>query len=86
MLDDADRTRLAGSADLRDLAEWTGGQLVFAVTTTDTVTVASSLITELRQQYVLAIEAASAHEWRRLGIRVKDPKASVKARTGYFGG
>jgi len=86
MLDDADRTRLAGAADLRDLAEWTGGQLVFAVTTTDTVTVASSLITELRQQYVLAIEAASAHEWRRLGIRVKDPKASVKARTGYFGG
>jgi hypothetical protein len=86
MLDDADRTRLAGSADLRDLAEWTGGQLVFAVTTMDTMTVASSLITELRLQYVLAIEAASAHEWRRLGIRVKDPKASVKARTGYFGG
>lgn len=74
------------SADLRDLAEWTGGQFMFASTLTETVVVASSLVHELRQQYVLAIEAANAREWRRLDVRVKHPSATVKARNGYFGG
>jgi VWFA-related protein len=73
-------------ADLRDLAEWTGGQLVLANSFLDTVAVASSLVDELRQQYVLAIEAANSHEWRRLEVRVKQPSAIVKARSGYFGG
>jgi VWFA-related protein len=86
MIDDADRTRKAGAVDLRDLAEWTGGQLVFSGTLADTAAVTSSLIAELRQQYVLAIEAASGRQWRRLGIHVKDPKANVRARSGYFAG
>ena len=43
-------------------------------------------IGELRQQYVLAIEAAGGREWRRLDVRVKHPAAKVKARSGYFGG
>ena len=74
------------TADLRDLAEWTGGQFMFATTFVETVAAASSLIDELRQQYVLAIEAASGNEWRRLDVRVKRPSAKVKARSGYFGG
>jgi len=73
-------------ADLRNLAEWTGGQLVFASTFTETVVLAARLVDELRQRYVLAIEAASSHEWRRLEVRVKHPAAIVKARSGYFGG
>jgi hypothetical protein len=36
--------------------------------------------------YVLAIEAAAEHEWRRLHLRVKNPSVTVKARSGYFGG
>jgi VWFA-related protein len=84
MMEVADRR--SDSADLRDLAEWTGGQLVFASTFTETVVAASSLVDGLRQQYVLAIEAAGAHEWRRLDIRVKHPAATVKSRSGYFGG
>jgi len=73
-------------ADLRDLAEWTGGRFAFAKTFVETVTTAAGLVDELRQQYVLAIEAASAREWRRLDVRVKHPSAVVKARTGYYGG
>jgi Ca-activated chloride channel family protein len=73
-------------ADLRDLSEWTGGHLVFASSLAETVLVASNLLQELRQQYVLAIEASSTHEWRRLEVRVKRSSASVKARSGYFGG
>jgi VWFA-related protein len=86
MLEVAERNPDSEAADLRDLAEWTGGQLVFASTFTETVVVASSLVGELRQQYVLAIEAADTREWRRLDIRVKHPSATVRARSGYFGG
>ena len=75
-----------GSANLRDLAEWTGGQLVFASTLTETAGAARGLIGGLRLQYVLAIEAANTREWRRLDVRVKARAATVKARSGYFGG
>jgi VWFA-related protein len=86
LMESAARSTGSGAADLRDLAEWTGGQLVFATTFVETVVNASTLIDELRQQYVLAIEAAGVPEWRRLDVRVKRPSATVKARSGYFGG
>jgi VWFA-related protein len=81
-----ERSEASSGADLRDLAQWTGGHLVFAGTATETLLAAANLLDELRQQYVLAIEAASTHEWRRLEVRVKRASASVKARSGYFGG
>ena len=86
MLEAADRSTPSNAADLRDLAEWTGGQFVFASTFVETAIAASSLIDELRQQYVLAIEAANGREWRRLDVRVRRPSTIVKARSGYFGG
>ncbi len=86
MLSTTERSTPSDAADLRDLAEWTGGQLVFASTIVETVFAASNLIDELRQQYVLAIEAANAREWRRLDVRVRRPSAVVKARSGYFAG
>jgi Ca-activated chloride channel homolog len=86
LLEGGERTGPSDGADLRDLAEWTGGRLVFATTFTETVVAASNLLDELRQQYVLAIEAANIPEWRRLEVRVKRSSASVKARSGYFGG
>jgi VWFA-related protein len=76
----------AEAADLRDLSDWTGGKFVFASTVVETISTASKLVEELRQQYVLAIEAASSNEWRRLDVRVKRAAAKVKARSGYFGG
>jgi VWFA-related protein len=85
MMETSDRPR-AEAANLRDLSEWTGGKFVFASTLVETIATASRLVDELRQQYVLAIEAASANEWRRLDVRVKRPSARVKARSGYFGG
>lgn len=85
MLETSDRPS-AEAADLRDLSDWTGGKFVFASTVIETITTASTLVSELRQQYVLAIEAAPSNEWRRLDVRVKRPAAKVKARSGYFGG
>ena len=63
-----------------------GRTIVFASTIVETVFAASNLIDELRQQYILAIEAAHAREWRRLNVRVRRPSAIVKARSGYFAG
>ena len=40
----------SNSADLRDLAEWTGGQFVFASSLLETATAASTLVNDLRQQ------------------------------------
>jgi VWFA-related protein len=73
------------AADLRDLAEWTGGRLVFATTFTESITQATGIVQELREQYVLAIEASPDREWRRLEVRVRHPSATVKSRSGYFG-
>ena len=84
MLEAADR--FPDSADLRDLAEWTGGQLVFATTLVETAVASTQLIDGLRQQYVIAIEAANGREWRRLDVRVRRPSTVVKARSGYFAG
>lgn len=86
MMEADDRSGPSEGADLRELAEWTGGRLVFASTFVETVVVAAGLLDELRQQYVLAIEAAASSEWRRLEVRVRDRSAVVRARSGYFGG
>ena len=86
MTEDDASSRPSESADLRHLAEWTGGRLAFASTPLDTIVVTASVLDELRQQYVLAIQAAAVAEWRRLEVKVKHPAATVKARSGYFGG
>jgi VWFA-related protein len=86
MMETAERSTTSDAADLRDLAEWTGGQFVFASTLVESVVASSKLIGELRQQYILAIEAAAGREWRRLDVKVRRPSATVKARSGYFAG
>jgi VWFA-related protein len=85
MMEATTRAARSETADPRDLAEWTGGHLVFASTSVETIVGASNIVDELRQQYVLAIEAARAQEWRRLDVRVRNQSATVKARSGYFG-
>jgi hypothetical protein len=86
MVEAVEQSRPSDAADLRDLADWTGGHAVFASTFVEAIVVASRIVDELRQQYVLAIEASNLHEWRRLQVRVKNPSATVKTRSGYFGG
>jgi Ca-activated chloride channel homolog len=78
VLEASERGTGANAADLRDLSDWTGGQLVFASSFVETAVAASNFIDELRQQYILAIEAASGREWRRLDVRVRRSSTVVK--------
>ena len=76
---------LPRQADLRDLAQWTGGDLHVATSAEEAGLKAHYLVRELRQQYLLAVEASDRFEWRRLDVRVRDRKYTVRSRNGYFG-
>ena len=52
--------------------------MIFASNFVETAVVAASLVSALRHQYVLAIEAANSREWRRLDVRVKRRAATVE--------
>ena len=71
-------------ADLRDLAMWTGGDLLWATAQEDTGMRARQILAELRHQYLIAIESASHAEWRPLDVRVRNRHMTVRARSGYF--
>jgi Ca-activated chloride channel homolog len=76
---------LPRQADLRDLAQWTGGDLLIATSAEEAGLKAHQIAGELRHQYLLAVEASDRFEWRRLDVRVRDRKFTVRARNGYFG-
>ena len=86
MIESSDSRASASGADLRQLADWTGGLLVFAANYAEMTVSAARVLDELRHQYVLAIEPARMPEWRRLEVRVRKTQAVIRARSGYFGG
>jgi VWFA-related protein len=72
-------------ADLRDLAQWTGGDLLVATGRDHADQSAAAIVNELRHQYLIAIESSDRREWRPLSVRVRDQRLTVRARSGYFG-
>jgi Ca-activated chloride channel family protein len=74
-----------GESELLNLAQWTGGDLLFASAPDHGPSVARQIISELRHQYVIAIESSDRSEWRRLDVRVRRERMKVAARGGYFG-
>jgi Ca-activated chloride channel family protein len=83
-LDRATRRNAQSPADLRDLAVWTGGDLMWVTAGEDAPLRAHQILSELRHQYLIAIESATEHEWRPIEVRVRDRRLSVRARSGYF--
>ncbi len=75
---------VAPTGDLRDLAWWTGGDLVWVDAAKDAVVRVKEVLSELRHQYLIAIESSDAPEWRPLDVRVRRRNLTVRARSGYF--
>ena len=74
---------------IENLATWTGGAFFYVSTPSDTSNASRQVLDELRTQYVIAFESATAEGWRPLEIRMrsKDNKDYVvRARSGYVAG
>jgi hypothetical protein len=45
--------------------------------------VAREIISEFRHQYLIAFEASSESGWHPIEVKVKEGRATVRARRGY---
>jgi Ca-activated chloride channel family protein len=73
------------TSDARHLALWTGGDLFWATNDLDAAAAGRLILSELRHQYVIAVDSAADASWRRLEVRVRNRRLIVRARSGYFG-
>jgi VWFA-related protein len=85
-----DDPRQSGRPDdeggLRNLSQWTGGELFTASAPAHASVATRQIVEELRHQYVLAFEASTGAGWRPLEVRARDRALIVRARTGYSAG
>jgi Ca-activated chloride channel homolog len=72
-----------GDSSLSNLARATGGEQLQAVTPEQAATAVAALMSELRQQYFLAIESAVAPGWYGIEVRTRQNNLRVRARSGY---
>lgn len=68
---------------LGDLARWTGGEILVPVSPEETSDVATQIVSELRQQYLIGFEPSSQPGWHPLQLRTKRTDLVVRARSGY---
>ena len=74
------------SSALRDLARWTGGDLFTVSAPAHASVAARQIVSELRNQYLLAFEASTRAGWRPLEVKARDRDHVVRARSGYTAG
>ena len=74
------------SSALRDLSQWTGGDLFISSAPAHASVAARQIVSELRNQYLLAIEASTRAGWRPLEVRARQRNLIVRARSGYMTG
>ena len=82
----SDETPMFDVTGLQELSRNTGGDMFTASAPAHASIAARRIVDELRHQYVLAFEASSGNGWRRVEVRARDPKLTVRARTGYSAG
>jgi Ca-activated chloride channel homolog len=79
-------SKQALAGELADLARWTGGQLLVATSTSEASAVARQVLSELRQQYLIAFEPGATPGWHAVDVRVRRKGHTVQARGGYVAG
>jgi Ca-activated chloride channel homolog len=72
--------------DLADLARWTGGELFVATSTPEASIIARQVVSELRQQYLIAFPPGQKPGWHSIDVRVRRKGYTVQARGGYVAG
>jgi VWFA-related protein len=68
---------------LDQLTDATGGQTFYASAPHEASKAARSIVTDLRQQYLIAFAPDPRPGWHRLTVRTKQHHKSVRARAGY---
>lgn len=74
------------SLALRDLSQWTGGDLFISSAPAHASVAARQIVQELRHQYLLAFEASPRPGWKPLEIKARQRNLVVRARSGYIAG
>ena len=74
------------SGALRELSQWTGGDLFIASAPAQASIAARQIVGELRHQYLLAFEASTLPGWKPLEIKARQRNLVVRARSGYIAG
>lgn len=77
-------TELAGP--LTQLAEATGGALAVVSVPAQASAAARQIVTELRQQYLIAFEPSTSPGWHPLVLKTRQKDLVVRARRGYMAG
>ena len=72
-----------GNSQLTNLARMTGGEQVNAATPEQIAAAVETLLSELRQQYFLAIDASVTPGWHRIEVKLRKRGLTVRARSGY---
>src|SRR5204863_5847704 len=80
-----DEPRLAGimTGPLAHLARWTGGEIYAGGSPAQSTTAAEEIVTDLRQQYVLAFEPKGEAGWHPLSVETRTRDHVVHTRSGY---
>jgi len=83
-IDDARMIDATLQGPLADLARWTGGDIYSAVGPAQISQAAQQIVTDLRQQYLIAFEPGARPGWHPLHVRTRNEDLVVLARSGYY--
>lgn len=68
---------------LGNLARWTGGDIFVATGPAQASQAAQQIVTELRHQYLIAVEPDSRPGWHPIEVRTRQDDLVVRTRSGY---
>jgi len=80
---DEARLTAAMNGPLAHLARWTGGEIYAGVSPVESAKAADDIVTDLRQQYVIAFEPKGSAGWHPLSVETRSRDHVVRARSGY---
>jgi Ca-activated chloride channel family protein len=72
------------NGQLGNLARWTGGEIFVSLGPEQAAQTALELVTELRQQYLIAFEPDTRPGWHPIELRTARENLVVRTRSGYY--